>query len=153
MQSLYRPWGFQKFEMSRFRNDRHMKVTWSSALRTGCLYPPSQEIFLVLISFRGQVYPRATERTEGLRQWKFTVTPSGRLSALRTGCLYPPSQEIFLVLISFRGQVYPRATERMEGLRQWKITVTPSGIEPADFRLVAQCLNQLQHRVPHRWIS
>ena len=72
-----------------------------------------------------------------------------RQSAHEGGKVVSPTHRPPLPL-SVRGWVYPRAEVRLGGLCQWKIPVTRPGIEPAISRLVAQCLNQLRHRVPQR---
>ena len=70
-QSHYRPGQalrFHEFEAPRFQHIRLMKVVRLSAICTGHFY--LQKTFLVLISVRGWVNPRALVRPEGLCQWK-----------------------------------------------------------------------------------
>ena len=66
--------------------------------------------------------------------------PEGGQVVIRTDRLYP--QKTSLVLVD------PRATVQPEGLSKSNIPMTLSRIEPAAFRFVAQCPNQLSHRVP-----
>ena len=48
---------------------------------------------------------------------------------------------------SLRGWVDTRVIVQPKGLCRWKFPMTPSGIEPATYRLLTQCLNQLPNRV------
>ena len=69
-----------------------------------------------------------------------------RLSALRTGRLYPKKYSWYAFLLEAESTPGPYCG-RKDYVNE-KNPMTPSGIEPATFRLAAQCLNQLRHRVP-----
>jgi hypothetical protein len=74
------------------------------------------------------------------------LTDGGKVVSLtRQLPLTPPGR--FLLLISVRGWVNPRAIVWLEGLGKLKES-TSLGLEPATFRLVAYCLNQLRYHVP-----
>ena len=72
---LDRPWEWQEVEAARFQDIWHIDMARVSALCTSYLY--SQEIFLVHISVRGWVDPRAIMQLEGLCQGKIPMIPLG----------------------------------------------------------------------------
>jgi len=57
-----------------------------------------------------------------------------RFSVLRTGRFYPPGNITGTHFCSRLSR-----SQRPKKLLQWEISMTPSGIEPAIYRLVAQC--------------
>jgi hypothetical protein len=71
-------------------------------------------------------------------------------SALRTDRALLPRNFIclLLLLISVRGRVNPRAQSGWKDQINWKYSFTSSGLEPATFRLVAQCPNHYATSCP-----
>ena len=137
------------------------RKSWNSSLCSFLRFPVASSLLSILFSNTisvkqhvSQLYKRygLVKVKQFLHRAKQTLKVSGGLSsqiswqlAHEGGKISPthrphlPPQQISLVPISVTGWVVPRAKVRPEGLYQWKIPMTPSGIEPATFRLVAQC--------------
>jgi len=153
VQAYYRPRGFKEVEAHRFRDNCHMKVVRLSALCTGCLI--TQEIFLVRISVRGQVDPRATVRPKNRvnekfqwNHWKSNPRPSivqclNQLHHRMAACIVPwvdiqlqfgPQTQQECILVSML--LYQQVTGCDHGSQ--KLMHEPSQSEPSIFILISK---------------
>jgi len=104
--------------------------------------PFSAQGFMIILNLKK--YRSSLPCNDLGRPWGFPKVEAPRISgpsmarsALRTDRLYP--QEIFLVLIPVRHWL-DSAAGRIMSMKNFN--------EPATFRIVAPCPNQLRHRVP-----
>jgi hypothetical protein len=147
----YTEW-IEKFYARIYFTRKH-SIWWNFVFTDTCNSKSSPDRLVQFLSFiKVKKSHYKPGQTQGFQEFKAPRFHDNRhMKVVRLSAL--TLQEIILVLISVRDWVDPRAIVWPEGLCQWKIPMTTSGMEPATFRLVAQCLNQLRHRVPHYYSS
>ena len=129
---------------SQISNNRHMKVARPALFQNCCVVLCIVWFvsFYVLFLCKCVLLPPGDNP---IAVNKYIVSYQGCQAYAPTAFI---PQKIFLVLICVRVWVDPWDMVRPEGICKWNIPMTPSGIKPATFWVVAQCLNQLPHRVP-----
>jgi len=111
------------------------------------------EALVVFLSSVRHLCPKVKVQQSMYRPGHFLRVPEGWGSQISRQSVHKNSKIVSRLCpsgnIPGTGWVDPRVIVRLEGISQWKIPVTTSRIETATFWLVAQCLNQLRHRMPN----